>query len=240
MMNHQFFKHTMGQLIVSCQAVEGEPLYSPYIMSRMAVAAMQGGAAAIRANTVADIEAIRAAVPLPMIGIIKKVCPGSQVYITPTEHEVSALVACGVEVIAMDATSRPRPGGRSLTDFFPSIRRSYPDQLFMADCASYEDALLAQELGFDIAGTTLFGYTAETEGSRLPNIPLIAQIGKNLSIPVIAEGGIWQPWELAEIIQLPGVHAAVIGSAITRPMEITQRFVKALHKKESNDEDCSA
>ena len=94
-----------GKLVVSCQALENEPLHSPFIMSRMALAAAQGGAAAIRANSVVDIEAIKGLVSLPVIGIIKRDYPDSEVFITATLKEVDELMAVGPEIVALDATA---------------------------------------------------------------------------------------------------------------------------------------
>lgn len=223
-----FFKATAGKLIVSCQALSDEPLHSPYIMSRMAYAAKLGGAAGIRANSIADICDIRKIVDLPMIGIIKSVTKNSNVYITPTIAEVDELVSLGVEVIAMDATGRTRPTGRTISEDFPDIRKKYPNQLFMADCATFEDALRAAELGFDCVGTTLRGYTEDTSGIKIPDFEFLAKLGIEIHIPVIAEGGIWSPDELKKALNIPGIHAAVVGSAITRPMEITKKYVAAI------------
>ena len=225
-----FLEQVHKKLIVSCQALENEPLHSSYIMSRMAYAAMLGGAAGIRANTVEDIKAIRETVDLPVIGIIKHVYGDCPVFITPTEREVDELAACGVDVIALDATSRPRPDGVTLPALFSAIRRKYPDQLFMADCSTYEDAAAARDMGFDIVGTTLRGYTAETAGTAIPDMDLIARLGQIMGIPVIAEGGIWTPEQLHDILSMDGIHAAVIGGAITRPLEITKRFVQAIRQ----------
>jgi N-acylglucosamine-6-phosphate 2-epimerase len=227
-MSDNFFKQTKGGLIVSCQALENEPLHSSYIMARMAYAAKLGGACGIRANSVEDIKAIKKEVDLPIIGIIKRIYPGCEVFITPTMKEVDELVDCGVDVIAIDATQRPRPDGKTLQTAFREIREKYPHQLFMADCSTYEEAVCAKNYGFDIVGTTLCGYTSYTKGTVLPNMELIEKLGKTIGIPVIAEGGIWNPGDLKKIIGMEGVHAAVIGSAITRPMEITKRFIKAI------------
>lgn len=225
---NRFFTKTKGGLIVSCQALETEPLHSSYIMSRMAYAAKAGGAVGIRANTVSDITAIKEVVDLPIIGIIKRVINNSNVYITPTIEEVDALVSCGVDVIAIDATNRPRPDGGTLDVFFSQIRSQYPKQLFMADCSTYEEGIHAETIGFDIVGTTLCGYTEITKGTCLPSFSLIQKLGQDLKIPLIAEGGIWTPADLKRILSTEGVHSAVIGSAITRPKEITQYFVRAL------------
>lgn len=151
-----------GKLIVSCQALENEPLHSPFIMSRMALAAAQGGAAGIRANSVADISAIKEIVSLPMIGIIKRDYPGSEVFITATLREVDELMTVEPEIIALDATARPRPGGQTLEELVTQIRARYPSILLMADIATVEEAVTAERLGFDCVGTTLYGYTAET------------------------------------------------------------------------------
>lgn len=216
-----------GGLLVSCQALPDEPLYSSFIMGRMAYAAYLGGAIGIRANTVEDIREIRKTVDLPIIGIIKKNYGSCPVFITPTMAEIDALAEEGVEIIALDATERVRPDGKRIGDVFPVIREKYPQQIFMADCATYEDAKKAVELGFDCIGSTLAGYTEESKDADLPDFTLIERMVNDFSVPVIAEGGISTPEELKKIIEL-GVHAAVIGSAITRPMEITKKFASVV------------
>ena len=226
-MENSVMERIKGGLIVSCQALKEEPLYSSYIMSRMAYAAMLGGAVGIRANTVVDIEEIKKTVDLPIIGIIKEVYGDCSVFITPTTKEIEALITCGVDIIATDATNRIRPDGRTLDEFFGEIRAKYPDQLFMADCSTYEEGMHAAELGLDFIGTTLHGYTESTKGAELPNIDLVGRLAKDCGKPVIAEGGIWLPEQLKAALD-SGVWAAVIGGAITRPMEITKRFVAAI------------
>ena len=224
-----------GGLIVSCQALEDEPLHSSYIMGRMAYAAFLGGAVGIRANSVSDIQSIKSMVSLPMIGIIKQKYEGYQVVITPTMTEIMALIQEKVEIIAMDATKRLRPGGVRLEDFFAQVRKRHPKQHFMADTARFEEGLLAQQLGFDFVGTTLSGYTPETKGRKLPDIDLMRRYVQELSVPIIAEGGITSPQQLQEVVNT-GVLAAVVGSAITRPLFITQMYVEALSQCTSNAE----
>jgi len=225
--NEQILAQIKGGLIVSCQALEDEPLHSSYIMSRMALAAKEGGAVGIRANTPEDIREIKKVLDLPIIALYKQVYPDSSVYITPTEREVDQLIEVHPEIIALDATNRTRPGGMSLDDFFGMIRKRYPEQLFMADCATYEEGIHAQEIGFDIVGTTLCGYTEDTSDINIPNHSMIKQLAEHLRIPLIAEGGIWELEDLRKITK-ENIHAVVIGSAITRPREITARFVKAM------------
>lgn len=229
--NQAVLEQVRGGLIVSCQALETEPLHGSYIMSRMAYAAMLGGAVGIRANTVEDIREIKKAVSLPVIGIIKNDYPGYDVYITPTMKEVEALAECGADIIAVDATDsakRSRPDGRSLEDFFSEARERYPRQLFMADCSDYEEAVRAAGIGFDLVGTTMRGYTDYTRGAVLPDMKLIERLVKDCEKPVVAEGGIWTPTQLREVMDI-GVWTVVVGGAITRPLEITRRFVEALN-----------
>lgn len=223
----ELFEQIKGQLIVSCQALPEEPLHSPYIMSKMAYAAMLGGAKGIRANSIDDIRAIKEKVDLPIIGIIKVVYDHSDVYITPTRKEIDQLVEEGVDIIAIDATKRMRPDGKVISEVFPDIRQHYQDQIFMADCSTYEEAVEAYKLGFDCIGTTLSGYTSYTEGVQLPHIPLLKKLVKDLPVPIIAEGGIWSPEQLKDCMNA-GIHAAVVGTAITRPMDITKRFIRAI------------
>lgn len=227
MTNKEILDKIKGGLIVSCQALATEPLYDSYIMSKMAWAAYLGGACGIRANTVVDIKAIKERVDLPVIAIIKQEYDDSDVYITPTIKEVDALVEIGCEIIALDATKRLRPNGVTLEEFFKEVRAKYPNQLFMADTSCFEEGKKAEELGFDLIGTTMAGYTPYTKGTELPDFTLMERYVKELNTPVIAEGGIWVPEQLKKAMDI-GVHAAVVGTAITRPMDITKRFVNAI------------
>ncbi|KNC94414.1 N-acetylmannosamine-6-phosphate 2-epimerase [Trabulsiella odontotermitis] len=224
-----------GKLVVSCQALEDEPLHSAFIMSRMAVAAAQGGASGIRANSVVDIEAIKQQVALPVIGIIKRDYPDSEVYITPTLREVDELMQVAPEIIALDATDRMRPGGLTLSELVEQIRARYPSVVLMADVSGVAEAKTAQALGFDCVGTTLFGYTPATAGHRLPeeDCRLLREVIAAVSVPVIAEGNVETP-ELAARCFALGAHAVVVGGAITRPQQITARFVAAIHAQSTD------
>lgn len=228
-MTNQALNAIKGNVVISCQALPEEALHSSFIMGRMAKAAMLAGAAGIRANSVDDIREIKKEVDLPIIGIIKKVYASSDVFITPTMVEVDALVEEGVDIIAMDATNRLRPDNQYIKDLFPQIRKKYPNQLFMADCSTYTDAMEAEKLGFDCVGSTLNGYTNTTKGNTVPDFDMLKQLAQDSSVPVIAEGGIWEPQQLQEVFNV-GVHAAVVGSAITRPFEIAKRFINAINE----------
>ena len=218
-----------GRLVVSCQALENEPLHSPFIMSRMALAARQGGAAAIRANSVVDIEAIKEQVTLPVIGIIKREYPDSEVFITATMKEVDELMTVSPAIIALDATDRARPGGESLATLVTRIRTRYPSVLLMADIATVDEAVTAQALGFDCVGTTLYGYTAQTAGHALPDddCQFLKAVLAAVTVPVVAEGNVDTPERAARCLAL-GAHMVVVGGAITRPQQITERFMAAI------------
>lgn len=224
-----------GRLIVSCQALPEEPLHSSFIMGRMALAAREGGAAGIRANTPEDIREIKSMVDLPVIGIIKRNYADSDVYITPTMTEIDELTEAEPEIIAVDATVSGRPGGMSLDDFVAQIRRKYPRQLLMADCSTIEEAVHADRLGFDFIGTTLVGYTEQSAGSRIEadDFYILREILKRVGHRVIAEGNIDTPKKARRVIEL-GAYSVVVGSAITRPQLITKAFAQELEGKFSN------
>ena len=215
-------------LIVSCQALPDEPLHSSFIMSKMALAAYQGGAVGIRANTKEDIQAIQQEVDLPIIGIVKRDYKGSKVFITATSQEVDELIESGCEVIALDATTQTRPK-ESLSELVAYIREHAPNVEIMADISTLEEAKQADELGFDYVGTTLRGYTDYTKGHILyeDNFQFLKDVLEAVDAKVIAEGNVITP-EMFETVSNLGVHCTVVGGAITRPKEITQRFVDAL------------
>ncbi len=221
------------KLIVSCQALPEEPLHSSFIMGRMALAAKEGGAGGIRANSLEDIREIQRVVDLPIIGIIKRDYPGSPVRITPTLREVDELMEAEPAVIAVDATCRIRPDGSTLEEFYAKVREKYPRQKLMADCSTLEEMLRADALGFDFIGTTLVGYTQESQGQKIEgdDFELIRQIVKMARHPVIGEGNLNTPEKARRAMEL-GVYSVVVGSAITRPQWITENFVQALEQLE--------
>ena len=214
-----------NNLIVSCQALEDEPLHSPFIMGRMARAAKEGGAVAIRAQGVEDIIEIKKVTNLPVIGIIKRNYKDSEVFITPTEKEIKELIETGCEMIALDATNRTRPNNEKIKDLLELIHKS--KRLAMADISTYEEGIKAQEMGFDCISTTLSGYTSYSTQSDKVDFKLLEELVKDCSIPVICEGRIYTPEELKEAFDI-GAYSVVIGGAITRPQQITERFVKAI------------
>lgn len=218
-----------GKLIVSCQALPNEPLHSSFIMGRMARAAREGGAYGIRANTREDILEIQLQVDLPIIGIVKRDYSGSDVYITPTMREIEELMEVKPEIIAVDATGRLRPGGVTLAEFFREIKEKYPDQLWMADCSTVEEALYADELGFDFIGTTMVGYTEESRDLKIEenDFAILREIVAKAKHPVIAEGNINTPEKAKRVIEL-GAFSVVVGSIITRPQVITRSFAEIL------------
>lgn len=222
------------KLIVSCQALPHEPLHSSFIMGRMAVAAKEGGALGIRANTKEDIKEIQSQVDLPIIGIVKRDYEDSKVYITPTMREIEELMEVKPEIIALDATIATRPDGLTLDDFFRQIKEKYPDQFLMADCSTVEEALHADELGFDFIGTTMVGYTEQSQGDKIEanDFEILRKIAAKAKHRIIAEGNINTPEKAKRVIEL-GAFSVVVGSIITRPQLITKPFAEALESLDS-------
>lgn len=215
-----------GKLIVSCQALPDEPLHSSFIMGRMALAAQQGGASGIRAQSVEDIKEIMTVVDLPVIGIIKRNYDDSEIYITPTQKEVKELLETKCQMIAIDATNRKRPNDENMKDLLDLIHQG--GRLAMADISTYEEAVNAEKMGFDVISTTLCGYTPYSPNYEGPNLELIGQLVQDLHIPVIAEGKINHPDDLKAVLKA-GAYSAVVGGAITRPQLITKKFVSILN-----------
>ncbi|MGG5340964.1 N-acetylmannosamine-6-phosphate 2-epimerase [Enterococcus sp. AZ192] len=216
-----------GKLIVSCQALENEPLHSSFIMGRMALAAEEGGAKGIRANSVTDINEIKKQTELPVIGIIKRDYDDSDVYITPTMKEVDELLTTSVEIIALDATKQTRPDNEKASDLVERIHRS--GRLAMADISTLSEALQAEKDGFDLVSTTLAGYTSYSRKTDTPDFDLLKEIVQQVDVPVIMEGHTDAPEQVTKALEL-GAFSVVVGSIITRPQLITKRYVEAADK----------
>ncbi|MFT8411830.1 MAG: N-acetylmannosamine-6-phosphate 2-epimerase [Schleiferilactobacillus perolens] len=215
------------QLIVSCQALPDEPLYSSFIMGRMAIAAKEGGAKGIRANSVADIVEIEKQVDLPVIGIIKRDYPNSSIYITATMKEAQELIeGTRAEVIALDATHRERPNHEKTVDILAYIHAQ--GRLAMADISDFDEGVAASQIGFDLISTTMSGYTPYTPKIDDPDIELVQKLARAVSTPIIMEGHTHSPKQVTAGFQA-GAFAAVVGGAITRPQQITARYVDQIN-----------
>lgn len=216
-----------GKLIVSVQAYPGEPLRHPETMAQMARACELGGAAAIRCQGLSDIAAIKGRVEIPVIGLWKEGHEG--VYITPTLRHAMACVNAGADVVALDATDRPRPDGRTFEETVEAIR-SQSDVLIMADCMTIEDIRRAVACGCDLVSTTLSHNKAaiDTTLEDGPDVPLLKQATSEFpDYPIICEGHVHTPADAKAAIDA-GAWAVVVGTGITHPTSLTSWFRAAI------------
>lgn len=229
MTKQEIFQQIKGKVIVSCQAVPGEPLYveEKSIMYLMARAAKQAGTPAIRTSSIRDVKAIKEETGLPVIGLVKVQYEGFESYITPTMKEVDELAAAGSDIIALDCTNQKRGDGKTVSEFMKEVREKYPEAILMADISTYEEGINAWKLGMDLVGTTMSGYTSYSPKLQGPDYELVQRLSESIDIPVIGEGRIHYPEQAAEMLRT-GAFAVVVGGAITRPLEIASRFMQAV------------
>lgn len=221
------FAQLKAQLVVSCQASPGDPLEDTDALRRIALAALEGGAAGLRVNSAEHIAALRRDTNAPIIGIQKQYGPAG-LRITPDFAAAASLAAAGASMIALDCTDRIWPNG----DPWPQLIERIHQELrlpVMADVATLDDAVRAVAAGTDCVGTTLHGYTADTRGIQSFNWELLEAMNKQLTVPIMAEGRISTPFEARRAVA-GGAWCVIVGSAITRPGAITARFVRALER----------
>ncbi|MDN5820476.1 MAG: N-acetylmannosamine-6-phosphate 2-epimerase [Brachybacterium sp.] len=223
---HPLVSALEGSLIVSCQAYPGEPMRDPRTMAQVAAAVQQGGASAVRAQGLEDIAQVRAAVDVPVIGIWKDGEDG--VFITPTLEHCLAVIEAGADILALDGTARPRPDGRTLAQTVSAVRERFDGPL-MADCDSLDSALAAADLGIELIGTTLSGYTAARPTTDGPDLELLGELSRQLppTSVLVAEGRVHTPLQAADA-RATGAFAVVVGTAITHPTSITRWFCTAV------------
>lgn len=217
-----------GGLIVSCQAPVDSPLHNATAIAAMAEAALNRGAVGVRIDTPDHIQAVRSRCISPIIGLWKQVMLPSEVYITPQFHHAEAVAQAGSDIIAVDATQRPRPHDETLGQIIQQIHE-HLDRAIMADVDTLDNALRAIDAGADCVGTTLFGYTAETQIETPPGFDLLKAMVKQCPVPVICEGGIASPDQARQALDL-GAYAVVVGTAITGIDYLVQRYVSALNR----------
>ena len=224
------FQQLCGRIVVSCQASKGDPLDDLDTLTRIATSVLRGGAGGLRAEGATRITAFRSLTQLPIIGIIKAYDSNGDVYITPDFYSAKAISDAGADIIALDCTARRLTAPEPWTELIPRIHAEL-NRPVLADIASLEDALAAERAGANAVATTLYGYTAETAGIRTPSWPLLQSLVAHLTVPVLLEGHITNPPEALHAFAL-GATAVVVGSAITRPESITNRFVETTRQKD--------
>jgi N-acylglucosamine-6-phosphate 2-epimerase len=213
-----------GGLIVSVQAEADSPLNTPESIALLARVAVANGAAGVRVEGSSRIGAVRRAVSVPVVGIVKRAYEGFAPYITATEREIAEVVAAGAEIVAFDATARPRPDGRDVAAVVAAIHARGASA--MADCADAEDVRRAAAAGADAVATTLCGYTYPTRGARLPALDLVRACAASGAF-AICEGGVGTPADVRAAFAA-GAHAVVVGTAITNVDVLVRRFANAV------------
>jgi len=221
------FESLRGRLIVSVQAPAGSALDDPHAIAAMARAAQDGGAAGVRIQGVANLQAVRARVDVPVIGLIKCEYAGYAPYITPTLDEVRAVLESGADIVAFDATGRARPRGASVAEIVDAILAA--GRIPMADCATAEDAVCARAAGAEILATTLCGYTADTKGISLPALAMVRELAE-LDAFAVCEGGIASPEDCLSARDA-GADAVVVGTALTGIESRVRDFAGRLEKR---------
>jgi N-acylglucosamine-6-phosphate 2-epimerase len=222
-------------LIVSCQIQPTDPVYSMDFVLKMAKAAEWGGAKGIRANSPDQIKLIKDNVDLPMIGLYKIFSKTSDVFITPTLDAARQVWAAGAEIIALDCTDQLTEDGRPAWELLPVVQKEIPDALIFADVSNYEEAKRAAEMGADMIGPTLYGYTKETKDITEPDMRSFARMCRDFGDRafMIMEGHIYTPEDAVKALYL-GADAVVVGSAITRPHLTTKRFTDLIGGLQDN------
>ena len=223
-----------GGLIVSCQVQHDAPIYSEEMPVKMAEAAQWAGAVGIRANSPEQIRAIREAVDLPIIGLYKIWQEGTDVFITPTLEAAKQVYEAGADIIALDCTDQ-MINGREAYHLLPEVKEALPEAIIFADVSTYEEAKRALELGADVIGPTLYGYTRQTKDIEQPDLREFARMCRDFGDQayLIMEGHIYTPEDAIKCLYL-GAHAVVVGSAITRPHLTAKRFVDLISGYQNN------
>jgi N-acylglucosamine-6-phosphate 2-epimerase len=214
-----------NKLIVSCQALPGDPLDHTDTLRRIALSVIRGGAGGLRANGPDCIAALRRETDLPIIGILKQHDHGEP-QITPDFASAQSVADAGADIVGLDCSARRSASSEPWPQLLARIRQELGKPV-LADIATLDEALAAEQAGADSVATTMFGYTADTAGHRSVNWALVEQLAKSLHLPVIVEGHVRQPEEVRRAFDL-GAFAVVVGAAITQPEAITARFIAGM------------
>ncbi|AFZ46579.1 N-acylglucosamine-6-phosphate 2-epimerase [Cyanobacterium stanieri PCC 7202] len=221
-------KALKSSLIVSCQAPSDSPLHQPEMIGAIALASIMNGAKGVRIDSPSHIRAVRTLAPsIPIIGLWKQMGLNSSVYITPRYEDAVAVSEAGADIIAVDATLRPRPNGEQMADIIAKIKSNL-GRLVMADIDTLESAIASSQAGADFIGTTLYGYTEDTVHKTPPNFDFLKELVNTIDKPIICEGGIKTPQDAKKALEM-GVFAVVVGTAITGIDLQTREYVETIN-----------
>lgn len=215
----------LNQLIVSCQAYQDTPLYGADNIKKLVECAKLGGASVVRCCWPQDIKAAKEVENITIIGINKIFAPNgdkNDIFITPTFEAAKEIIEAGADLIALDARITKKRGKEELKNLLAKIHSNFPEIGIMADCETFEEGKFVAETGYvDIIATTLSGLN---KNLNHPDYHLVKKFKNELNLPVNAEGHVWELYDL-DLLYAANADMITIGTAITRPHEITKRFI---------------
>lgn len=233
MLKNEIIKKIKNGLIVSCQAFKNEPTYDLQTIVKFAAASEEGGAAAVRINNPRNILEVKKKVSIPIFGIYKlipkKYDKIKDVIITPTLSSALEVYEAGADIIAIDCSFRANRTKTEIRKLINDIK-SNCDVLLMGEISNLEEAIFAESIGVDIVSTTIAGYTPYTIAGEGPDFALLERLVNTIKVPINAEGRFSSPEEVKKALNL-GAWCVTVGSYITRPHRITDKFVKEMRKK---------
>lgn len=202
--NRVALERLQGGLVVSCQAPKESPLR--WVLVTIAQSVVQAGATGLRLDGPKVVRACRK-FHVPIIGIFKD---GS---ITPTFAHAREVARAGAPIVAT-----------ANLELIPKIRQDLKVEV-LADVSTVNEGLRAVTIGADAVATTLSGYTPQSPRMKGPDLALVSKLARRLR--TLAEGRYATPVQVRAAFRR-GAWAVVVGTAITRPDELTRRFLAAL------------
>lgn len=209
-----------NKIIPYVGSIPGDPFCDDSFVQEMARAVTHGGAFAIKSNR-PDILA--GTVAIPIIGCHKAERVNVLVpYTTATQTAIEWVCAYAVPYVCLDGTERPRPDGSSIEEAIAYIHGR--GKQAVCDISTTSEGRACFEMGADIVTTALVGYTSHsTDGSLRRRFEVLEELATDMR-RIILEGRVKTHKQASDAMS-NGAWGVCIGTSITRPHRITQRFV---------------